>query len=89
MTRCPYKVTTVEEEDDLESKIKFIMETCTRTCRQDQTHIIDLKLKNKIKELVCLDIEKKIHLDLHIFIWDKKLTILYLYLVKTIYIKKY
>ena len=50
-TRCPYKLTTVEEEDNLEPKIKYLMKTCMHTCRQDQTHVIDFKFRNKIKEL--------------------------------------
>ena len=50
-TRCPYKLTTVEEKDELEPKIKYPMKTCMPTCRQDQTHVIDLKFRNKIKEL--------------------------------------
>ena len=38
------------------------------TCGSDQTHIIDLKLKNKIKELVCLDI-KNIYKMIYIYIY--------------------
>ena len=40
-------------------QLKYLMKACMHTCRKDQTHIIDFKLKNKIKELVCLNIEQK------------------------------
>ena len=54
-TRCPYKLTTVEEEDDLEPKIKYLMKTCMHTCCQDETHVSE----KKIKELASSNFKKK------------------------------
>ena len=50
-TRCPFKRKTTADKDDDTPKIKDMMKTSFHSCRQDETHVIDIKFRNKIKDM--------------------------------------
>ena len=50
-TRYPFKTKTTADKDDDKPKIKDMMKTSFYSCQQDETHIIDIKFRNKIKDM--------------------------------------
>ena len=41
------------DNDDDKPKIKQMMKTSYHSCRQDETHVIDIKFRNKIKDMAA------------------------------------